>query len=190
MPTLTPRAAAGAGGRRDRGRDPLCRRELRGARHDGGARSRRCPAQSRRAWPIRRASPPARTGPLMAGTNAAWRFTPLTQITPDNVGKLRKVWEVHADGHADQRRLPEALRHREHAAQGRQPALHLHREERHRRARCRDRQAGVAGRSACARHLDSLHHRVPRAWLITRSPARRRTALRAAGSSKGRWIRG
>ena len=32
------------------------------------------------------------------GTNAAWRFTPLTQITPDNVGKLRKVWEVHVDG--------------------------------------------------------------------------------------------
>ena len=32
------------------------------------------------------------------GTNAAWRFSPLTQITPDNVGKLRKVWEVHTDG--------------------------------------------------------------------------------------------
>ncbi len=32
------------------------------------------------------------------GTNAAWRFTPLTQINPDNVGKLRKVWEVHVDG--------------------------------------------------------------------------------------------
>ena len=32
------------------------------------------------------------------GTNAAWRFTPLTQITPDNVGKLRKAWEVHLDG--------------------------------------------------------------------------------------------
>ena len=32
------------------------------------------------------------------GTNAAWRYTPLTQITPDNVGKLRKVWEVHTGG--------------------------------------------------------------------------------------------
>ena len=32
------------------------------------------------------------------GTNAAWRFSPLTQVTPDNVGKLRKVWEVHVDG--------------------------------------------------------------------------------------------
>ena len=32
------------------------------------------------------------------GTNAAWRFTPLTQITPDNVGKLKKVWEVHTGG--------------------------------------------------------------------------------------------
>ena len=32
------------------------------------------------------------------GTDAAWRFSPLTQITPGNVGKLRKVWEVHLDG--------------------------------------------------------------------------------------------
>jgi quinoprotein glucose dehydrogenase len=32
------------------------------------------------------------------GTNAAWRFTPLTQISTGNVGKLRKVWEVHIDG--------------------------------------------------------------------------------------------
>jgi quinoprotein glucose dehydrogenase len=32
------------------------------------------------------------------GTNAAWRYTPLTQITPDNVDKLRKVWEVHTGG--------------------------------------------------------------------------------------------
>jgi quinoprotein glucose dehydrogenase len=32
------------------------------------------------------------------GTNAAWRFSPLTQIAPDNVGKLQKVWEVHTDG--------------------------------------------------------------------------------------------
>ena len=32
------------------------------------------------------------------GTNAAWRFSPLTEITPGNVGKLRKLWEVHLDG--------------------------------------------------------------------------------------------
>jgi len=32
------------------------------------------------------------------GTNAAWRFSPLTQITPENVGKLTKVWELHTDG--------------------------------------------------------------------------------------------
>jgi quinoprotein glucose dehydrogenase len=32
------------------------------------------------------------------GTNAAWRFSPLTQINLGNVGKLRKVWEVHVDG--------------------------------------------------------------------------------------------
>jgi quinoprotein glucose dehydrogenase len=32
------------------------------------------------------------------GTNAAWRYSPLNQITPDNVGKLRKVWELHTAG--------------------------------------------------------------------------------------------
>jgi quinoprotein glucose dehydrogenase len=32
------------------------------------------------------------------GTNAEWRYSPLTQITPANVGKLRKVWEVHTGG--------------------------------------------------------------------------------------------
>jgi quinoprotein glucose dehydrogenase len=36
--------------------------------------------------------------PDYGGTNAAWRYSPLTQITPDNVGKLRKVWEVHTGG--------------------------------------------------------------------------------------------
>jgi len=32
------------------------------------------------------------------GTNAAWRYSPLTQINPDNVGKLHKVWELHTGG--------------------------------------------------------------------------------------------
>jgi len=32
------------------------------------------------------------------GTNAAWRYSPLTQVTTDNVGQLRKVWEVHTGG--------------------------------------------------------------------------------------------
>ncbi|HET7577631.1 MAG TPA: membrane-bound PQQ-dependent dehydrogenase, glucose/quinate/shikimate family [Sphingomicrobium sp.] len=36
--------------------------------------------------------------PDYGGTNAAWRYSPLTQITPDNVGKLRRVWEVHTGG--------------------------------------------------------------------------------------------
>jgi quinoprotein glucose dehydrogenase len=36
--------------------------------------------------------------PDYGGTNAAWRFSPLTQITPANVGKLTKVWEVHTGG--------------------------------------------------------------------------------------------
>jgi quinoprotein glucose dehydrogenase len=36
--------------------------------------------------------------PAYAGTGAAQRYSPLTQITPDNVGKLQKVWEVHTGG--------------------------------------------------------------------------------------------
>jgi quinoprotein glucose dehydrogenase len=36
--------------------------------------------------------------PAYGGTNAAWRFSPLTQITADNVGKLQKVWELHTGG--------------------------------------------------------------------------------------------
>jgi quinoprotein glucose dehydrogenase len=32
------------------------------------------------------------------GTNAAWRYSPLTEINPSNVGKLRKAWEVHTGG--------------------------------------------------------------------------------------------
>ncbi len=36
--------------------------------------------------------------PAYGGTNAAWRFSPLTQITPANVGKLQQVWQVHTGG--------------------------------------------------------------------------------------------
>lgn len=36
--------------------------------------------------------------PAYGGTNAAWRYSPLTQIDASNVGKLTKVWEVHTGG--------------------------------------------------------------------------------------------
>jgi quinoprotein glucose dehydrogenase len=36
--------------------------------------------------------------PDYGGTNAAWRYSPLTRINPANVGKLEKVWEVHTGG--------------------------------------------------------------------------------------------
>jgi quinoprotein glucose dehydrogenase len=36
--------------------------------------------------------------PDYGGTNAAWRFSPLTQIDASNAGKLTKVWEVHTGG--------------------------------------------------------------------------------------------
>jgi quinoprotein glucose dehydrogenase len=36
--------------------------------------------------------------PTYGGTTASWRYSPLTQINPSNVGELRKVWEVHTGG--------------------------------------------------------------------------------------------
>jgi quinoprotein glucose dehydrogenase len=36
--------------------------------------------------------------PAYGGTGAARRYSSLTQITPDNVKNLRKVWEVHTGG--------------------------------------------------------------------------------------------
>ena len=36
--------------------------------------------------------------PAYGGTNAAWRYSPLTQINASNVGNLQKVWEVHTGG--------------------------------------------------------------------------------------------
>jgi len=36
--------------------------------------------------------------PVYGGTEAARRYSPLTQITPDNVEKLEKVWEIHTGG--------------------------------------------------------------------------------------------
>ena len=93
------------------------------------------------------------------------------RFDPANVGKLRKVWEVHTRRAAQQPRLCQALRDREHAAEGRQPALHLHREERHHRARCGDRKAGVAGRSRRCRTRGSPTPPHAAALLIMRSPA-------------------
>ncbi len=36
--------------------------------------------------------------PAYGGTTAARRYSPLAQITADNVGKLKKVWDVHTGG--------------------------------------------------------------------------------------------
>ena len=36
--------------------------------------------------------------PTYGGTYANWRYSPLSQIDPSNVGKLTKVWEVHTGG--------------------------------------------------------------------------------------------
>ena len=66
-------------------------------RHDRAWSPRRF--RRRGAWNDR----PVRSGtgadwPAYGGTDAARRYSPLTQITPDNVGKLSKVWEVHTGG--------------------------------------------------------------------------------------------
>jgi quinoprotein glucose dehydrogenase len=36
--------------------------------------------------------------PTYGGTYANWRYSPLTEISTDNVGKLQKVWETHTGG--------------------------------------------------------------------------------------------
>jgi quinoprotein glucose dehydrogenase len=36
--------------------------------------------------------------PAYGGTYANWRYSPLVAVDPSNVGKLRKVWEVHTGG--------------------------------------------------------------------------------------------
>jgi quinoprotein glucose dehydrogenase len=36
--------------------------------------------------------------PAYGGTYANWRYSPLTAVDPSNVGRLRKVWEVHTGG--------------------------------------------------------------------------------------------
>ena len=56
------------------------------------------PAQSSPGMTDPSVIPAGADWPAYGGTEAAWRFSPLTQINPDNVGKLRKVWEVHTGG--------------------------------------------------------------------------------------------
>jgi quinoprotein glucose dehydrogenase len=56
------------------------------------------PAQSSPGMSDPSLAPTGADWPAYGGTNAAWRFSPLTEVRPDNVGKLRKLWEVHLDG--------------------------------------------------------------------------------------------
>jgi quinoprotein glucose dehydrogenase len=64
----------------------------------GGTAIAALPAQSSPGMADPSVMPVGADWPAYGGTEAAWRFSPLTQITPDNVGKLRKVWEVHTGG--------------------------------------------------------------------------------------------
>ena len=64
----------------------------------GGGPVAALPAQASPGMSDPSALPTGADWTAYGGTNAAWRFSPLTQITPDNVGKLRKVWELHTDG--------------------------------------------------------------------------------------------
>src|SRR4051812_34211257 len=64
----------------------------------GGTAAQALPAQSSPGMTDPSLIPVGADWPSYAGTQAAWRFSPLTQITPANVGKLEKVWEVHTGG--------------------------------------------------------------------------------------------
>jgi quinoprotein glucose dehydrogenase len=64
----------------------------------GGAPVAALPAQASPGMSDPSSLPTGADWTAYGGTNAAWRYSPLTQITPDNVGKLRKVWELHTDG--------------------------------------------------------------------------------------------
>ena len=50
--------------------------------------------------------------PAYGGTHEATRYSPLDQITPDNVGQLEKIWEFRT---GDLPRGRRALRQPEHA---------------------------------------------------------------------------
>ena len=101
MPTLTPRAEPlEARWRRDC-RLPCCSSLASFAMLGSDRRHRRRRASgaklARNDRPVA-ASPTGADWPAYGGTNAAWRYSPLTQIDASNVGKLRKVWEVHTGG--------------------------------------------------------------------------------------------
>ena len=91
---------------------------------------------------------------------------------------------------AKQPRLREALRDGEYADQSREPALYLHRQERHRRARRRHRQAGLARRSAGARYVDPVHDGLPRRILLPGPRGGSEHGLRRSDHRRARWIRG
>src|SRR5690348_6290373 len=65
---------------------------------NGGSAAFALPAQSSPGMSDPSLMPTGADWPAYGGTEAEWRFSPLTQINPGNVGKLRKVWEVHTGG--------------------------------------------------------------------------------------------
>jgi len=64
----------------------------------GGTAALALPAQSSPGMTDPSVIPVGADWPAYGGTEAAWRFSPLTQISPANVGQLEKVWEVHTGG--------------------------------------------------------------------------------------------
>jgi quinoprotein glucose dehydrogenase len=64
----------------------------------GGTAVAALPAQSSPGMNDPSVMPTGADWPAYGGTDAGWRFSPLTQISASNVGKLRKVWEVHTGG--------------------------------------------------------------------------------------------
>ena len=147
------------------------------------------PAQSSPGMADPSVMPVGADWPAYGGTEAAWRFSPLTQITADNVGKLRKVWEVHTGG------LPTNPDYAKLYGTENTPLkvgnlLYT----------CTAKNVIVALDAATGKPVWRVDPHVPESgfptrlraagWLITRCPARPPRRRARAGSSKGRSIRG
>ena len=144
------------------GRAQLRRSRAAAARESAARERERSASRARRSawrpWPAERRAPVDDSGPVAdwpdyGGDAGGLRYSPLTQITRENVGELEVAWEHHSgdvsDGIAG--RLAHLLQR--DADRGRRHALLLHRHEPRLRARRRDRRRALELRSrssACA----------------------------------------
>ena len=97
------------------------------------------------------------------------RYSPLTQINPKNVSKLKLAWQYGIDSGAIDNSAGESRAdwNRSRADHGRRHSVHAHRPSHHRRAGTRDRKgnleirSGQSGRAPARRHLLAGRQREP-----------------------------